>query len=113
MLPFGPVDLRDPHERPCPLFFFCGALPYVICLSSLYLLVCCCGSLLGQAFFFSKDTLELVRRVELPGSPSSYHIVNGFQESGKGGNVSIIIAKLREGGREKLEDQFKNMMTNR
>eukprot|EP00903_Cladosiphon_okamuranus_P015610 g14414.t1 len=67
----------------------------------------------SEAFFFSKDTLELVKRVELPGLPSSYHIVNGFQEGGKGGNASIIIAKLREGGREKLETTFKDLMKNR
>ena len=68
---------------------------------------------MSQAFFFSKDTLELVKRVELPGAPSSYHIVNSFQEGGKGGKVSIIIAKLREGGREKLEDTFKGLMDKR
>lgn len=58
--------------------------------------------------------MELVKRVELPGAPSSYHIVNGFQEEGKGGNVSVIIAKHRDGGgREKLETVFKNLMTTR
>lgn len=67
----------------------------------------------SQAFFFSKETLELVKRVELPGLPSSYHIVNGFQEGGKGGNASIVIGKLREGGREKLETTFKDLMSNR
>lgn len=66
-----------------------------------------------QAFFFSKDTLELVKRVELPGAPSSYHIINGFQEGGRGGNVSVRIAKLREGGREKLETTFRDLMKNR
>lgn len=67
-----------------------------------------------QAFFFSRETLELVKRVELPGAPSSYHIVNGFQEEGKGGNVSVIIAKHRDGGgREKIENVFRNLMTTR
>lgn len=88
--------------------FWCSFSPPVGCSSCCY-----CPALSSQAFFFSKDTLELVKRVELPGSPSSYHIVNGFQEAGKGGNVSIIIAKLRDGGREKLEDTFKNLMKNR
>lgn len=63
-------------------------------------------------FFFSRDTLELVKRVELPGKPSSYHILNGFQEE-KGGNVSVVIAKHREGGREKLEATFKDLMNKR
>ncbi|CAM9866859.1 unnamed protein product, partial [Hapterophycus canaliculatus] len=66
-----------------------------------------------QAFFFSRDTLELVKRVELPGRPSSYHIVNSFQEGGKGGVVSVAIAKLREGGRNKLEETFRDLMTHR
>lgn len=66
-----------------------------------------------KAFFFSRDTLELVKRVELPGLPSSYHIVNSCQEKGKGGTVSVTIAKLREGGRDKLEDTFKDLMTQR
>lgn len=73
----------------------------------------CYPALFEQAFFFSKDTLELVKRVELPGSPSSYHIVNGFQEGGKGGPVSVIIAKLRDGGREKLEATFRDLMKHR
>lgn len=57
--------------------------------------------------------MELVQRVELPGLPSSYHIVNSYQEKGKGGTVSVMIAKLREGGREKLEDTFRDLMTHR
>ena len=65
-----------------------------------------------QVFFFSRDTLEVVKRVELPGLPSSYHIVNACQEE-ESGNVSVVIVKLREGGREKLETTFKNMMTHR
>ena len=64
-----------------------------------------------QVFFFSRDTLELVKRVELPGLPSSYHIVNGFQE--KEGNVFVVIAKHREGGREKLEATFKDLINKR
>ncbi|CBN76892.1 carotenoid oxygenase [Ectocarpus siliculosus] len=68
----------------------------------------------SEAFFFSRETLELVKRVELPGAPSSYHIVNGFQEEGKGSNVSVIIAKHRDGGgREKIETVFRNLMTTR
>lgn len=66
-----------------------------------------------QAFFFSRDTLELVKRVELPGSPSSYHIVNGFQERGERGTTTVVIAKHRDGGREKLEKSFRDMMNNR
>lgn len=67
----------------------------------------------SQAFFFSKETLELVNKIELPGKPSLYHIVNGFQEE-KGGPVTVTLVKLREGGgRAKLEAVFEDIMGSR
>ncbi|CAN0456778.1 unnamed protein product, partial [Laminaria digitata] len=65
-------------------------------------------SLKAEAFFFSKETLQLVQKVELPGSPSSYHIVNGFQEA-KGGTVTVTTVNLR-GERNKLEAVFEDIM---
>lgn len=55
--------------------------------------------------------MELVQKVELPGSPSSYHIVNGFQEE-KGGAVTVTTVNLR-GEREKLEAVFGDIMGSR
>ena len=52
-----------------------------------------------------------MQKVELPGSPSSYHIINGFQEA-KGGAVTVTIAMLR-GERNKLEAVFTNIMGGR
>eukprot|EP00904_Undaria_pinnatifida_P007140 jgi/Undpi1/3556/HiC_scaffold_16.g06928.m1 len=67
----------------------------------------------SEAFFFSKETLELVNKIELPGKPSLYHIVNGFQEE-KGGPVTVTLVKLREGGgRAKLEAVFEDIMGSR
>lgn len=79
-------------------------------------ILCCDGfCTTEQAVFFSRDTLELVKRVELPGLPSSYHIVNAFQEgTGEGKTVTtVVIAQLRDGGREKLESTFKDLMHKR
>lgn len=49
--------------------------------------------------------------MELPGKPSSYHLVNAFHEDGKGDDVAtVVMAKLRDGGRPKLEAAFGDMM---
>lgn len=67
-----------------------------------------------QAFFFSRDTLELVQRVELPGAPSIYHFVNAFQEGGSGGRAVVVVAKHRDGdAREKAEATFRDLYSGR
>ncbi|CAM9157061.1 unnamed protein product [Scytosiphon promiscuus] len=131
--PDGVLEKRSSFTPPASLFWHDNALtpeyfvavtsPFVAPLKSILVSLLGFGALAdsykwdetmkSEAFFFSRDTLELVKRVELPGLPSSYHILNSCQEEGKGGKVSVTIAKLREGGREKLENTFRDLMTRR
>ena len=65
-----------------------------------------------KVLFFARDTLELVKRVELPGAVSSYHLVNAFQEEGKEDTVTVLVCQLR-GDREELEATFRDIMGRR
>ncbi|CAN0163261.1 unnamed protein product [Ascophyllum nodosum] len=65
-----------------------------------------------EVLFFARDTLELVKRVELPGAVSSYHLVNAFQEEGKEDTVTVLVCQLH-GDREELEATFRDIMERR
>ncbi|CAN0106647.1 unnamed protein product [Laminaria digitata] len=129
--PNGTLDKSASFIPPAALFWHDNAIteeyvvavtsPYAATLMSILSAFLGCGevgrafkwddSLKAEAFFFSKETLELVQKVELPDMPSSYHIVNGFQEA-KGGPVTVTTANLR-GERNKLEAFYGDIMGGR